>query len=267
MGSDWAIVACWGAGAVTGALLGFLQTAARPVGVGRAIAWWRARLWPFGSWLGLESVLYTIADAATVFILNGVLGTSAVGGLRAAQSLFAPLTLILPAITLPGLPAVARALASPGEAIRLAVTLSAVVGGLAALYVGVMILAAGQLVPYVFGSLFSEFVSLATPIGIWQLVAGLSAGFSIFLTAQQRGRDLVLIRVSGAVASLVFVSLLAWQSGVVGAAWGFSAAAGTMTALTIVLAIRSARRVDNETRRSGEPAVPVPEAVDEPVAE
>jgi O-antigen/teichoic acid export membrane protein len=251
--TDWAIVGCWGAGALAGALLGFAQTRAQPISASVAFSWWRMRLWPFGRWLGLEGAIYAVTTSGTVFVLNGLLGPSALGGLRAAQSIFAPLTLILPAIALPGLPAVARALtASSGAAIRLAAALSGLVGALAALYVGAMVLLGGRLIPYVFGSSFAGFTNLAGPIGTWQLVGGLGAGFGIFLTAQQRGRDLLVIRVTGAVASTVFISLLAWTSGVVGAAWGFALGAGFATALTIALAVRSYERSARDQARRPE---------------
>jgi O-antigen/teichoic acid export membrane protein len=242
IGSDWAIVGCWGAGALAGALLGFGQLNIRPAAAAAAISWWRERIWPFGSWLGLESAMYSVAETGTVFVLNGVLGASAVGGLRAAQSLFAPLNLILPAVTLPGLPAVARALAaSPDAAIRLAARLSGFVAALAAVYVGVMILLGESLIPVIFGESFTQYETLAVPIGAWQLVAGAGAGFAIFLVAKQRGRDLVAIRVVGAGATLGLVSLLAWKYGVTGAAWGFAFGAGSASALTIALALRSYR--------------------------
>jgi O-antigen/teichoic acid export membrane protein len=77
---------------------------------------------------------------------------------------------------------------------------------------------------------------------VWQLIAALSLGFNLFLTAQRRGRDLLLIGVTGSVASTVFISLLAWTNGVTGAAWGYSLYAGAATALTTALALRAYRR-------------------------
>jgi O-antigen/teichoic acid export membrane protein len=199
-------------------------------------------------------VIYSVATFGTVFILSGLLGASDLGGLRAAQSIFAPLSLILPAIALPGLPAMARALrASSGSAIRLAAALSGLVGALAALYVGAMVLLGGRLIPFVFGSSFAGFANLAAPIGTWQLVSALAAGFGIFLIAQQRGRDLVVIRATGAVASTASITLLAWTSGVVGAAWGFAVGGGFVTVLTVVLALRChGRSTREDTRRSAE---------------
>jgi O-antigen/teichoic acid export membrane protein len=239
-GTDWAIVGCWGLGALAGALLGFAQTRSRPTPPRPAISWWRARLWPFGRWLGVEGMIYAVTSTATVFLLNGLLGAKSLGGLRAAQTLFAPLSLILPAISLPGLPAITRALAvSPRAALGLASRLSVLVAALAAFYVAAMVLVGGPLITYVFGASFDAFTNLAVPIGTWQLVGALGAGFGLFLTAQQRGRDLLAILVVGSATSIAFVSFLAWTSGVMGAAWGFTIGAVSATAFTVALTLRS----------------------------
>jgi O-antigen/teichoic acid export membrane protein len=242
--TDWVIAACWGMGSLVGALVGFAQTRALPRSVWPAFSWWRARLWPFGRWLGLEGVIYAVTTSGTVFILYGLLGASDLGGLRAAQSLFAPLSLILPAIALPGLPAVARVLeasASSGPAFRLAIRLSWATGALASLYVAAMVLLGERLMVHAFGTSFSGYADLAWPIGVWQVALAAGAGFGIFLTAQRRGRALVLVRGTGAVATVVFVSLLAWTSGVVGAAWGLALGGAAATVLTVALAARSQR--------------------------
>jgi O-antigen/teichoic acid export membrane protein len=256
-GNDWAIVGCWGSGALAGAFLGFAQLRVRPESLLDAFSWWQARLWPFGRWLGIEGAAYAVTSSATVFLLNGLLGAKALGGLRAAQTIFAPLTLILPAISLPGLPAITRTLAvSPRAAIGLATRLSLLVVALAAVYVAAMVLLGGGLIPYVFGSSFDAFTNLAVPIGAWQLMGALGVGFGLFLTAQQRGRDLLVIVLTGAVASITFVSLLAWTSGVIGAAWGFAIGAGTATALTVALALRSyGLSVRDDGHRPADPGV------------
>ena len=255
VGTDWAVVACWGLGASAAALLGFAWTRLRPARLRSAFSWWRTRLWSFGRWLGAEGVVYAFTSTATVFLLNALLGAESVGGLSAAQSLFAPLSLILPAIALPGLPEMARMLAvSPRAAIALAGRLSALVTALAALYVGTMVLSGGRLIPLVFGVDFDPYASLAMPLGTWQIVVGLGAGFGLFLTAQERGRDLLAVRIMGSVASMVCVVLLAWKSGLTGAAWGFSVGAATATALSIGLAFRSYRfslRASPEPRGTG----------------
>jgi O-antigen/teichoic acid export membrane protein len=188
----------------------------------------------------LEGTVYAVLSSLTIFVLNGILGAGRVGGLRAAQSIFAPLTLILPAISLPGLPALVRALAvSPKTAIALAGRLSAAVSLTAAVYVGAMVVLGGRVVPYVFGGSFDSFTGLAVPLGAWQLVGALGTGFGLFLTAKERGRDIFTVLVAGAVSSTAFVTLLAWASGVTGAAWGFAAGAAVTTTLYVALSLRA----------------------------
>jgi O-antigen/teichoic acid export membrane protein len=240
IGGEWAVVASWGCGAAAAAALGFAQLRIRPAPTRHVLGWWRVRIWPFGRWLGLEGTVYSATTTTNVFVLNGVLGAGSVGGLRVAQSVFAPLSLILPAITLPGLPATVRELAvSVRRAMRLAVMLSALVTSLALLYVAVMVLVGRRAIPYLYGSSFRQYEHLALPIGMWQLAGAAGTGFMIFLTAQRRGRELVAIRVTAAVLSTAFIALLASTYGLTGAAWGYAIGSGCATALTFVLVRRS----------------------------
>lgn len=242
IGAEWAIAGCWGSGAAAGAFLGFFQLRSRPALTRDVFAWWRRRLWPFGRWLGFEGVVYWATTSTTVFILNGFVGTEGVGGLRAAQSAFAPLSFVLPAIVLPGLPATVRALnRSVQAAISLSVRLSVAVTALAAVYVCAMLLLGGRVIPLLFGESFSGFKSLVVPIGVWQLVGGVGAGFIVLLTAQKRGRNLLLIRGGGAFASMASISLLAWTHGVTGAAWGYAVGGVITTAAALALTRRSYR--------------------------
>ena len=170
--------------------------------------------------------MYSATTTTNVFVLNGVLGAGSVGGLRVAQSVFAPLSLILPAITLPGLPATVREFAvSVRRAMRLSVMLSALVTSLAFLYVTAMILVGHRAIPYLYGSSFRGYEHLALPIGVWQLAGAAGTGFMIFLTAQKRGRELVAIRVTAAVLSTAFIALLASTSSSM-ARWASSRSGG-----------------------------------------
>jgi O-antigen/teichoic acid export membrane protein len=252
IGTDWAIAACWGLGALAGALLGLAQLRVRPLSPILSLTWWRLRLWPFGRWLALEGGVYWGMYATAILVLGTIIGSTGLGGLQAAQSLFAPLSLLLPALALPGLPAMTRRVArSSGAAMVLALQISAVATVLASLYVGVMILLGGSALPYVFGDSFEGYSDLAVPIGALQLATGLAAGMNLFLRAQQRGRDLLWIMVVGAGASTAFSCLFASMTGTTGAAWGFVAGATAGTAMSAALAMRAYRSRREASARLG----------------
>jgi O-antigen/teichoic acid export membrane protein len=239
LGSDVAVAAAWGAGAAAAALLGAFQTRIAPAALSRAWDWWRAA-WPFSRWLGLEGVYYSACGAGIIVVLNSSLGATAVGGLRAAQSLFAPLTLITPAIALPGLPAMARAGAqSRRAAFSLARRLSGAVMLFTAVYVIIMTTVGSALLPLVFGDSFDRFRHLALPIGIWQEIGAAGVGFTLFLTAWQRGRDLFVARVVESTSILALVAIFVGPWGLRGATWAYVVGAALGQSVVIALAVRA----------------------------
>ena len=103
-GSEWAVTGCWGVGAVASVAVVTWKLRWTPAPIAQALAWWRREVWPFGRWILVSGLAYAAASYGAVLALAAILGTSDYGGLRATESLFAPLTLIAPAIALPGLP-------------------------------------------------------------------------------------------------------------------------------------------------------------------
>ncbi len=99
--SEWGVAASWGFGALVGALLGFAQTRVRPLSLRRSWDTWRGYGWRFGRWLAAETIAYSAGMQAAVFIIAGLLGTAAIGGLRAVQTVFGPITLLAPAVRFP----------------------------------------------------------------------------------------------------------------------------------------------------------------------
>ena len=239
LGTDVAVAAAWGAGAAAAALLGVFQSGLRPAALARAWDWWRAA-WPFSRWLGLEGVYYSACGAGIIVVLNSSLGATAVGGLRAAQSLFAPLTLITPAIALPGLPAMARAAAqSRRAAFSLACRLSGAVLLFTGIYVLFMTTLGSELLPLVFGDSFDSFRDLALPIGLWQLIGAAGVGFTLLLTAWQRGRDLFAARVVESTSILALVAIFVGPWGLRGATWAYVVGATLGQSVVIALATRA----------------------------
>jgi O-antigen/teichoic acid export membrane protein len=239
---EWAVVSSWGFGGLAGLAVGFSAARQWPERPARATTWWRLQAWPFGRWLGVQEMVFHLASYALIFVLPAVIGTRGLGGLRAAESLFAPFSLVATAIGLPGLPAVSRAIArTPRAGKSLAVRLSALAIGVAVSYVAVMILIGEWLLVALFGQSFEPFTTLIWPIGVWQVIAGAGVGFGLLLSAEQRGRETLLSGAAGSAAVFGFVSILAWTHGVTGAAWGLASASAVSTLLTMFFALRTAR--------------------------
>jgi O-antigen/teichoic acid export membrane protein len=232
MTSTWAVAGCWGAGATTGAVVAVWQIRYKPVSLRIALQRWRVDEWPFGRWLLLGGGVYVVASYATVVALAGILGAHDYGGLRAVQSLFAPLTLIGPAIALPGLPLLTRAVAvSQRAGLAIAVRLA----GVATLATGsylTVIYANPSLLPLVFGSEFGDFRDIMLPIGLGQLALAPGAALILLFNAQRRGRLVGAVAAFGAVLLLSFSITLALHFGLQGAAW-----AGLMAAAFVDLAL------------------------------
>jgi O-antigen/teichoic acid export membrane protein len=234
VGTDWALVAAWGAGATAGAVLGFRQTGIRPAALGRSWSWWWRDAMPFGRWNVGTVFVSNLGTNALTFIVAAILGADALGGFRATQTIFAPLTLILPALAMPGLPAVSRALQHGfREARSLAMELSGIAVVAALGYVVVLVLGGWRLLPALFGAEFARYRELIWPTAAWQVSTAAAIGFVLLLKAGQRGPTLLLSRAAGTAVTIVFVAVLAWRDGLVGATWG--GACGAFVAFLILV--------------------------------
>lgn len=237
--SAWVVVSAWGLGAVAGMMLGFFQTSIRPDALIRSSKWWRRTAWPLGRWLAAEGVVYTLGSHGLVFVLVFILGTRSLGGIRAVQTLFAPLSILIPAIALPGLPELSRQMArSVQRARRLASLLGAASLALTGTYVLVGLFAGEQLLILVFGKEFAVFESLIWPVAIGQLFVASAVGFTLLLRAQARGKAVLFPRVVGSVSALGLATALATSYGAEGAAWGMAIGSTAAALLISILAFR-----------------------------
>jgi O-antigen/teichoic acid export membrane protein len=251
--NEWIVVSTWGLGAVGGMTIGYFQAGVRPTTPMRSFTWWRGKAWPLGRWLTAEGIVYSIGSQGLVFVLVLVLGTQSLGGLRAVQTLFAPLTLLAPAIALPGLPELSRQTARSRErARRLALFLGMAAAALTGGYVLLASLGGRRFLGLVFGEGFSGFASLLLPVGVGQLLIASSVGFALLLKAQRRGKALLWTRVVGSAVAFGLASVLAVSYGVKGAAWGMAAGSAANALLVSVLAFGGA----DEGRTTGSGSLP-----------
>lgn len=239
---DWAIVIPWGSGAAIGAVLGWFQIRLVPDRIRPAWSWWRSQAWPLGRWFGLDNLLYVIQSQVVVFSLAVILGAASIGGLRAVQAVFAPMTLLSNALELPGLPLLSRELGvSAARARFVAARLSALALTAVAVYLLVFGLFRETVIRVVFGSTFTRFTDLVLPVGAHELLAAVSVGFVLFLKAQRRGRALIVVRIVGDGAVLVLAVWLAATRGLLASAWGMTAASAISLTVLLFLALRDGR--------------------------
>jgi O-antigen/teichoic acid export membrane protein len=241
---NWAIVATWGLGALAGAALGFTQLRLAPEALRPSFRWWRREAWPLGRWLGLESLLVSLGAQVVVFLLAIVLGPRDLGGLRAVEALFAPMTLVVQAISLPGLPLLSRTIKEDSfeKARTWALRLSLISIGLVVLYMAAVGSVRGQVLRVVFGAEFSSFQYLIIPVGVAQLLYALALGFALLLKADGRGKSLIVARFVGAGSTLALVWAFAALHGLRGAAWGRATGAAIGATAMVLQARRHHRR-------------------------
>ena len=239
--SEWALVAWWGMGALASAFWGFLRLDASPVRISLAWKLFRTRLVRLGSWLAAGSVVSNASVAATSYLIAVSLGIEALGGFRAAQTLFAPLTLVAPAISLPVLPKLSGVIAADNlRAMRLAFSVSALAVTVTVLYL-LAILMSGGLMSLVFGPSFLTYSAMLLPFGVGQVALSLGLGPTLLLKAGSRGRGLVVGWSVSALLSLLLIVPAARIYGIIGAAWAVTIGACFATLVHGVIALSVAR--------------------------
>ena len=240
--TEAAVMAVWGLGAWAGAVFGFWQTKLIPSPVRHSWGWWRANAWPFGRWNAATAIVGPIGSNVEAFVLVGIIGARALGGFRAVQSLFAPLSVIAPAVGLPGLPAIARAYSVEFRRARsLAFRISGIAVAASCVFFLFLVLGGWRLLPLLFGPSFLRYRDLMLPVAIGQVFAAAGVGFPLLIKVQQRGRFLLLSRLFVTVAGLGLVAWGAAGYGLEGAVWA-TAAWALLTTLTLGLgALRDPR--------------------------
>lgn len=238
--TDWSVVACWGMGAVCACVVVLMQIRWRPIPLLNAIAWWKAEASHLGRWLLLSGSLYHAASYGSVLALVSILSPREFGGLRAVQTAFAPLSLLGPALSLPGLPMVSRLIGpAPKQALLVAGRLGSLIMILTVTYV-VVLYSFPDLLRFLFGEGFTEFRSIVVPIGVSQVLLAPIFGLTLFLKAQQRGRTLFWLASLYTLLNVSIAVLFAAIFGLQGAAWATAIAALVYVA-TIIIVIRPRR--------------------------
>lgn len=220
----------WGAGAVAGAVAGGMRLRYVPSSPRAAWTWWRST-WPLGRWLALQTAAHTTGMQGAQFALGILAGPAALGTLKAVQTVFAPLTLLLPAVNTPALPVVARTLrASPDAARSLAGRLTLALTGACGAYLAVALVAREPLAALAFGPSFEVPIAVMLPVGLGQLVIAAALGTFLLLRAAGDGRAVFVATAVSAGTALFSVLVFGDAFGATAAAWGIAVGAIAATA-------------------------------------
>ncbi len=237
--TEEAVMCTWGLGALAGAVAGFAQTRVRPSPIRVALSWWWREAWPFGRWNVAAAIVVNMGVSLWAFVLAAIVGATALGGYRAVESLFAPLSLIGPAVVLPGLPAVARAYAVGYRQARdVALRLSGIAVAASLAFFSAFFLGGWHLLPLLYGSDFLRYRNLVVPIAIGQTFSAAAVGFSPLIKVQRRGRFLLLVRSAALVLVIGLGAMGAIRYGLIGAAWGAVIASFVSGSMLAVGALR-----------------------------
>ena len=249
VGSDWSVVSAWGGGGFAAAVIGFAQTRAFPAGLVRRCGLACQRRSPSSVALA-EEASYGASTQLTVFVVAGSLGTAALGGLRSVQTVFRPVSLIAPAVSLPVLPVMVRRSSGTARS-RLALTTSAALVVLTGLYVGILVaLGPADVLVAVFGSKFGKYAHLLVPIAVLQVAEAGSQGFRLRLKADRRGPAIFWSQTVTGALTLGLVLLAAASGSLEAVAWAFAVPRCLSTALLAVLRVTCQEHACHHRRKA-----------------
>jgi O-antigen/teichoic acid export membrane protein len=250
---DWMIAATWGVGASVGAIVGGVQVKLRPSGPLHALTWWKREIRYLGTWLAIQNVVFSAGAQLTIVLLAEELGAADLGGIRAVDVVFSPMTLVGEAFAFPGVPIIARALAvSAAEARRWAGRLSIAALGLVGAYLTLVTPFSRPILSHLFGPEFTMFTAIVIPIALAQALRAASTGYAILLKADRRVHAITVCRGLKTGLALVLGPFLAARYGLVPAVWGTEIGVGVGSIAIIVCGLMS-RDIRAGRRRPPDP--------------
>jgi O-antigen/teichoic acid export membrane protein len=221
------LTAFWAAGGALAAVVGIVQVRCDNVGFRKGFVWWLDSARRCGVWFGLDHVAYSVIAQGSVFIIAGVGGAHAAGGVRAITVLLAPIGVLSAGAAATGLPLLARiATSDRARSRRIASTWSTLLVLAGALWAMVLLGPAREALPKVFGASFESARPALIPIVLAHLITVSTVGIELYLSAIARAQDRLRARMVAGALALPLLGLLTARLGILGAGWGMAAGAG-----------------------------------------
>ena len=234
-------LAAWAGGGSAAAVLGCWQVRGRAARLGPSLRWWWLVARPLGQALGVAHLLLQVGSQVTTVLLASLLSASGLGGIRGAESLFAPNTLVGQALAMPGLPRVSQRLRMSFARARAdCLRISACALALLLPYLLIVGAFRGQLLRTVFGPEFVIYQPLLLPIAAAQIILAAGTGPALLARADKRATALIGSRALQVPAQILLVLLLTSRFGTVGAAWGLAIGSALGSVTLTAAALRGA---------------------------
>ena len=253
------IVVAWGAGATAGAVVGI-----RVFGIsaaGSAVRWLR-RTRRYSLWLVPQLTLGQFTSQVTAFLIAGIFGTAALGGMRAMLTLSMPVFVLLTAAQALAVPTLTRLLEAAGQAqfiIRvrrwaIVITSAGVVIALAA------VILANPLTRLLFGDRYLSYSTFILPFAVGAVFHASALLPASGLRALQDSRSMFVVQVIVSVTTVGAVLIAALLSTPYISVWAMTSQGLCSAALSWVAFKRSCRRSvsasASTSRRRGLPRMP-----------
>nr|WP_269329347.1 oligosaccharide flippase family protein [Kineosporia babensis] len=220
--SVFLITLAWGAGALVAALIGILQTRVAPDPF-EAMAWFRETR-DINMKMAADFSFNQGATTLVSYVVSGIVGKVAIGGIRAAQTLLGPLNLLFSGISSFGLPMLSRTAMAGQSLLKGALMLSAGIGGIAGTWVLILLLVPTSIGGELLGDSWATAREVMLPMGIIVVCVGFVLGASLGLKALRRADQMLRVTFVQAPLMLGLGSLggALWSGP--GAAWGMATA-------------------------------------------
>jgi O-antigen/teichoic acid export membrane protein len=236
-----AFIAAWGLGALAGAALGFVQfrvtPPARP-GAGQLRSMWGRSRWMTGDFvtvLGIREIQFLLVSL--------ILPRADAGGLRAAESLMGPSTVVKLTGGNVGLPIMTRRYREGGDAALTAAAnrFTLWVGGAQWAYCLVMVAVGPQLLERLYGDTFEDYGWLVYPVAAHYAVSVVSFGPSIAVKVADLSHRMWMVRTVLAVLTVPPTLYIAARYGLAPTAW-FAVVTGALGVLSHYVVFRPSWR-------------------------
>ncbi len=216
------ITLAWGFAALVAAVIGVFQTGVLPR-PSATLAWFRETR-DLNVRMALDFALNMGAINLAIYVISAIVGLAGTGALRAAQVLLGPLTLLYAGLSSFVLPALSRRAGSGRSLIRASLLTSVASGGLATVWVAILVVLPDSLGVRLLGASWAGAHRVMLGSGVVAIAVGCVIGASLGLKALRRADQMLKVTLMQAPFMLGLGVLGAFTGGAVGAAWGFAGA-------------------------------------------